>query len=334
MNKELLQLALNNDGQVVSVYNVPTGSKCNCYFLDENGNRVSLIAKNKGKEIDKPLNPKQKAAHFARVDGMDTVSYARESMIHFLAKQFLLSYKSLKTPALTILYSTFFESQKIDFEKIDLEKKIVTPDYLFQPDAVGCIKKKELFIEFFKTHKVDQTKYEKIKKHGIACIEINLSDLNPIDKKGNPNTKGIKQRLRSPDYIKWIFNPKEQDLLAKAQAKLEEERKAERLEKEERRKEQEAYISYRDQSVNYEIRMHEWNVERLKLAQSKGYQILTVYKRVFVYCPKEKLTGRENKIHSFKCQRCEYFLEQIDDNYLRAKDVVCGFRNKITDHQI
>jgi len=46
MKELLLQLALNSEGKLVSIYQVPTGKKCNCFCPKS---EEPLIAKNKNK---------------------------------------------------------------------------------------------------------------------------------------------------------------------------------------------------------------------------------------------------------------------------------------------
>lgn len=116
MNASNLQIGLNKDNQLVSIFDVETGEKCNC-TCPECGDK--LIAKNRNKKFNEPLKKGQKIAHFSHANGADCPS-AQETAVHLLAKQVLSKNKRIE----------LYECQSCEFHKRIIygdyyEKKIV-----------------------------------------------------------------------------------------------------------------------------------------------------------------------------------------------------------------
>ena len=129
--------------------------------------------------------------------------------MHLLAKSILKKSKKLALPAFHYdynvenIYSVFRESEILNFEDVLLEKSRVNKDQeLFIPDAICVINKKELFVEFAKTHFVDLEKTTKIRKGESACIEIDIRD-QPLDE---DHLKEFLTKQTPEKY--WIYNPR------------------------------------------------------------------------------------------------------------------------------
>lgn len=153
-----------------SILEVANGLACNCVCPNC---KTSLIAKN---------NPEnKKAPHFAHYSGKECEG-AIESALHLLAKSILLKHKQLMLPDYHFDYnqenkeSIFKIGKRIIFDHIILEKTIYIDNEKIIPDVIGEFKNKQILIEFAHSHFVNYPKKEKIKKLGIACIEIDLKD--------------------------------------------------------------------------------------------------------------------------------------------------------------
>ena len=207
----LLQIALNENSELVSIYSVPNGIKCNCKCPECGG---KLEAKNNGKTENTILRKNQKIAHFAHLDGKEC-NYAPETIIHLLAKKVLEENKKLKLPELRKWGVWLHGSRTYVFDEIALEKKYEHQGVMIIPDAT--LKKGEnlLFIEFFKTHPVDLEKKSKIKHIGVSTIEINLNHL-VLSENIDENYAIVKHFLEeSHENKKWIFNRKIGDFFKK-----------------------------------------------------------------------------------------------------------------------
>jgi hypothetical protein len=183
-----LPFGLRN-GKLFSIHEVEKGLDCDCICPKCN---VILIAR-KGK-----VN----AHHFAHYDTIDCEG-AAETALHLAAKEILLSEKLLSLPGFQVfdkggLYTS--NPKQVTFDAIFTERRIND----FQPDIIAYKNDRELFIEIAVTHFVDELKYKKLKKHGVATLEIDLSQLK--DGFELDELKNI--LIDSIDNKKWIFNPK------------------------------------------------------------------------------------------------------------------------------
>ena len=165
------------DGVLTHISDVESGLKCGCICVGCGG---ELLAK-KG-EI--------KAHHFAHVNAECANAY--ESVLHLLAKERLSKVSKFDLPSKigTIYMSRF---------KIALEKYFCD----FKPDAILYYNSNPvLFIEIAVTHFINKTKYDKIEKYGVSCIEVDLSNCTIED-----------IEVRFEDVLskksKWIFNKKD-----------------------------------------------------------------------------------------------------------------------------
>lgn len=211
MHSKLLQIAVNSKNELVDIYQVPTGIKCDC-FCPECGER--LEAKNNGKIKSKLLFKNQKTAHFAHVSNK-LCKNAFESSIHQLAKKTLEETKTILLPKYVEWGVKLFDSLSCSFDEIQVEKIYEKNGIRIIPDVTLIKGANILFIEFYKTHSIDRTKKEKIKSLGISTIEI---DLNKIILKDNieENQLIIKDFLEtSVEHKTWIFNKKRGQIFQK-----------------------------------------------------------------------------------------------------------------------
>lgn len=116
--------------------------------------------------------------HFAHHTGHNC-EYGYESSLHLAAKEIISNAKKFVIPA---VYLDFPGSNKeslllspakeISIDNVKLERRYGD----IVPDIVVVSGGKELFVEIFVTHKIDDVKFEKLKKANISTIEIDLSE--------------------------------------------------------------------------------------------------------------------------------------------------------------
>ena len=125
------------------------------------------------------------AWHFAHHNAVAALSCV-ESAIHAAAKQILLDAKELRVPEKWIAVSgqtksgdthtirkTIKAARKIRFDFCQEEVWEIN----LRPDVVGYRGTRRLLVEMFFTHRVDQTKLQKLAELGQPSIEIDLSHL-------------------------------------------------------------------------------------------------------------------------------------------------------------
>lgn len=178
-----LTYALDKEGKLVHIDDVPNGYECGCFCPHC---KNPLCAKNGGKI---------KTHHFAHLSGADCKS-AVESALHIMAKEVLSKYKKIMLPPIPYKQT----AQCLELTRIEPEK---TSDCGLRPDCecyYGEESEKRIWIEFKRTHAVDQKKKGKIISAKIDCVEI---DLNSCEQ--DPDK--VKQFLieESTNRI-WIYN--------------------------------------------------------------------------------------------------------------------------------
>jgi len=323
----LLQLALNNENRLVSIFEVQTGIKCNC-TCPECGEK--LEAKNKGKTENTILSPNQKQAHFAHVSGK-VCANAVETALHKMAKEILLEHKILMLPEYIQWGVHLRKPKAYIFDKVELEQIINHNEIKIIPDAVLTKGTKKLFVEFYKSHLVDRDKKEKLKSIGISAIEIDLNYVEPL-KDGVPNIEGVKRYLElDSNFRVWLYNA-ERDRLFKEKEKESEIKpkySLEFLKKQEEIYEQE--IEDGKQMILERERISKIVEKWKEKAVLQGYELKKVYGYSYytdetVYCPKEK--KNENKKALSNCDTCPHFLNVYysDD---QNKFALCGFKANI-----
>lgn len=332
VKEPLLQLAeCTSSGKLVSIFQVPTGSKCNCVFPSTD---IPLIAKNKGKSPLQKLDKGQKQAHFAFANGANP-SYAIESAIHKLAKQVFFQNRTIRVPkldptwefdiniedALKKCFPVELSENDRDYylqEGINLGNRLINKDFssvqhtfgdvlLELPfpsskgkiiaDAVGFNKgETKLLVEFKFTHKVDEKKQIILEHLNCSCIEVDVSNFVQLDEDGNINRKGMLEGLTSEDGfpMEWVYNAK----IQKMETVI-----IERVKKE---------ISYRAYNKMKWERLRR-NPKFLADRQEKGFEKLKVYNfkdnSNNIYCPKQD----GNPISISICRGCEFWGQEYFD---------------------
>lgn len=188
------------DGKLKNILEVPNGGDCEC--ICPNCGEGLIAVSNLESKVYKNV------AHFRHESGVDCVG-AYESALHLLAKEVLSKLKKLQLPNYHFDYdpSNKFSFEKsfqvLEFDACSLEQRMDFKDFYFIPDLIGHSQGKEMFIEFAYSHFVDFEKRKKIQKSKIACIEINIREME-LDPE-----KLEKLFLSISEKIYWISNPKQ-----------------------------------------------------------------------------------------------------------------------------
>jgi len=166
MNRNQLNLTVAlKDDVITSIEDVESGLGCGC-VCPACGER--LIAK-KGSKVQH---------HFAHYTGKNC-EYGYESSLHLAAKEILSNAKKIMLPPVYVKFHNSYktdelvsEAKEIAIDKVELEKRFndVVPDIVVYSGG------KQLFIEIYVTHPIDEQKLEKLKVAGISTIEIDLSE--------------------------------------------------------------------------------------------------------------------------------------------------------------
>lgn len=152
------------DGVATSIENVESGLKCGC-ICPSCGE--PLVAKKGTKRTH----------HFSHYSG-HSCEYGYETSLHLAAKEILSKASRIVLPAVYIQFPNspkaselYCESKEIKIEKVELENRL--QDVI--PDVVIYAGGKQLFLEVYVTHAVDDVKLKKLKEADISTIEIDLS---------------------------------------------------------------------------------------------------------------------------------------------------------------
>ena len=165
-NKAYLTWAINQEGDLVHVDEVPNGNECGCICPHC---KSALCAKNGG---DSTIM----VHHFAHLSGADCVG-AVESALHKMAKDILQKSKCVYLP-------NRLDGRRGELHHFDrIEVEFYDKDTQLRPDCIGYNGEKSLWVEFKRTHAVDTKKKGKIISAHIDCVEIDLNgcNLDPID---------------------------------------------------------------------------------------------------------------------------------------------------------
>ena len=204
-----LEFGLRGDGIVLISEITPAenGDKCNCVCPSC---RMPLRAKTLGDE---------RRPHFAHrhVNKDCNTNTARESALHHLAKEILRDKREFLFPEIRIFESDLSIPNRLNTENIPkslvFRKKKLLPldDLCFEeriedviPDCIASVKGKKCIIEIAVTHKIDEVKYEKLKKIGIPVIQVNLKKWYQLGCSREEIEKAI---ISDPNNRRWIFNP-------------------------------------------------------------------------------------------------------------------------------
>lgn len=336
-----LQVALYKKKTTKSIYEVKTGIACNCY-CPICGN--SLEAKNAGKVWNIPLKDGQRIAHFAHSNGSNCES-AGESMLHKVAKDVLFECKELKLPPLQHKGVILKKSSVIQFDKCIKEERVPYEDTFIKPDVILTKNGKELYVEFFKTHLVDDNKIEKIKELKKSTIEIDLNEI-PILKKGEVNREGIKENLiESIENRYWLYNNQIDKLYKNLKKSINKEtQKDDNLVNQKINTVENISLNTKPiafKKVKDESRFDDWKRGLLK----QGFKFLKVYKspeyefddgrkiyigqQELVYCPKlKKNKFPNNRQDIIKCSSCEFYKNKVK-NFKYEWSIACFYSFKM-----
>ncbi|HQO10635.1 MAG TPA: competence protein CoiA family protein [Clostridiales bacterium] len=181
------------DGKLVQVADVEQGLKCGCVCP---ACGQPLVARKGVKMVH----------HFAH-HNITECRGALETALHIAAKDILEKYKKFRVPCVTASTSNteyddliVYEPKTLTCNKVYLEKRF--DDII--PDVIVEINGKPLIIEIAVTHFIDSEKKNKIAKHQIAAIEIDLSRYDrqiTFDELETILFVNIENK-------KWIYNPK------------------------------------------------------------------------------------------------------------------------------
>ena len=154
----LLTYAYNKAQKLVSVEDVENGEACHC-TCPNCGN--PLIAKNGGSIRDH---------HFAHFHDVECEN-AYETTLHLLAKKVIREAKAIMLPRSE---SETFPHGLVQLHSIKEEEW--DSEYGFKPDLDAFLDNGErLLIEILVTHKVTNSKRDKILDHNLKCIEIDMN---------------------------------------------------------------------------------------------------------------------------------------------------------------
>ena len=183
-------------GKIVSINDVCSGKECDC-ICPSCGEQ--LIAK-KGKI---------KIHHFAH-STLKECEYGYETTLHLLAKDIIENANHFVLPEEKLSKEYYKQEQaktknksirnavEIIIDKVEVELNFDN----IKPDIILYSGVKKYFVEIFVTHKIDNSKREKIKSKCVDTIEIDLSN---IEKDTEYNT--LEKILLNDDKRKyWIYN--------------------------------------------------------------------------------------------------------------------------------
>lgn len=183
MNKKAyLKYALNKNGDLVHIDDVPNGNECGCFCPHC---KSELCAKNGG-------NNERRVHHFAHLSGADCVG-AIESALHKMAKDIMMETLCIQLP--DRLDGKHGEQLKLDRLEVEFYDKKTR----LRPDCVGYYGNKVIWIEFKRTHAVDKKKKGKIISAKIDCVEI---DINACELEPNAVRKFITTETRHRIWIR------------------------------------------------------------------------------------------------------------------------------------
>ena len=179
------------DGVATSIETVESGLKCGC-ICPSCGE--PLVARKGTKRMH----------HFAHYSGHNC-EYGYETSLHIAAKEILSKANRITLPAVYIQFPNspkapelYCESKEIEIERVALEQRF--RDVI--PDVVIYAGGRQLFLEVYVTHAIDDIKLEKLKKSDISTIEIDLSK-----KEHSTSLEELQSiLLDNSEEKKWVYN--------------------------------------------------------------------------------------------------------------------------------
>lgn len=193
---------INGQQKLVNILDVPNGLACNCTCPACN---AQLIAKN---------NPNNKVrAHFQHYKS-EECEHAVETSLHLLAKEI---FSELDHYLLPSYYKSFYQKdekyrgwgpivdrieevvkpQKFCIQKCLVEKQVGR----FRPDLILVSGNRQIHVEIYVTHEVEQEKIDFLKRNKIDAFEVYLKN---TDRSISKET--LKELLLNDPDIQWINN--------------------------------------------------------------------------------------------------------------------------------
>lgn len=239
MNSALIPFGLKGN-RMVSVGEVAAGLACDC-ACPACGEQ--LVAKQGLK----------RAHHFAHVASDVSCTYGAETAIHRMAKQCLLDAQRLHVPGLSWQETAVNDDggALVESEPV-CEPENVSFDYMvleaafddFRPDAIGWVNDRPLLIEIAVRHHVERGKAERLARLQVACIEIDLSKVDPATISFGElqrlvlDEQRTKQWISHPrlGHVRELVRARLQERLAKSNVAVRERRRSQQQPKSRRRR--------------------------------------------------------------------------------------------------
>jgi hypothetical protein len=173
---------------------------------------------------DLVLKQGTKRRHFAHHNAPGS-NQCVESAIHAAAKQVLVDHGNLMVPAVAFFITAATSEGNVLHERdlLSPQRRIrfdrTVPEVtigVIRPDVVGYRGERQLLVEMYFRHRVDPDKRDKLKNLGLAALEIDLSDLDPLE-----GFDGVRARvIDNVQYKEWLVYPRADDHLAYLKHKL------------------------------------------------------------------------------------------------------------------
>jgi hypothetical protein len=199
------------DGKLYAPEQVVSGRACECVCP---GCGAELVAK-KGKE---------KRWHFSHLNVHPGESCA-ESAIHAAAKQVLLEHGELAVPefAIDVAARAITGQELYEHEILSPARRIrfdrTAPEVTIgdvRPDVVGYRGERQLLVEMYFRHRVDDAKRDKLMRLGLPALEIDLSHLDA----GNGFEPLVERVINSVLDKEWLVYPQSEAHRAYLEDKL------------------------------------------------------------------------------------------------------------------
>lgn len=214
MSNIKLPFGLNANNVLVHISDVERGKACGCICPSC---QSPLIAA-KG----------NKRQHHFKHDADCDCESGLESAIHLAAKQIIMERKQITLSEYTPIVLEHDSRQKeyiLEDKAVVQNNTVIVFDAVqeeadihgFKADLLATKGHKQLVIEIFYRHKVEDEKLDKIAKANISAIEIDLSDLTPEDVK---DWETFWLFISDPERVQWLYNAKGHSIEQKLKEKL------------------------------------------------------------------------------------------------------------------
>lgn len=172
----------------ISAADAGLACRCNCPSC-----HAPLVAK-KGKKNEH---------HFAHHNA-PPCAHAVETALHLAAKEILAQEGAVMLPAVTVRFNShrpdlvLVPASYYPIESIRIEQRAA--DLI--PDLIATIEGRDVWIEVYVTHKVDDAKRARIQKLGVSALEIDLSQ-TPRDQ---PLDQLAETIIHDTDHKAWLHH--------------------------------------------------------------------------------------------------------------------------------